>query len=273
MRQSALPAPRRAPLIRPSVLTILWLVLLGGLGCTTDVTRGLGEDVGASDAGQVIVVMRDTGLKDLGLADVNLYPEIDAGLIDGGDLPPPPDAGTYRDAGSPPDAGPPQCAPGQPLACDCGETQGTQVCRSDGTLGCCQCPAPRQQPEAFACLARGMVGAWEGTMDCPWRPQSTVRLILRADGTYATATIYGESVFYWGEDGDRPTQNYELLDLWANGQGFGRLRLAHPDGQGLWGELRGVQPSSGDERLQFEFWNTWGARDYGPLVFDLHRIH
>jgi len=269
------PAAYRTPPVRLTLLATLSALLLGGSGCTTDVTRPLGEDAGFIDTGPQTSNSRDTGLKDLGPPDADIYPNIDAGMIDGGYMPPPPppDAGAVRDAGPVPDAGPAECSEGQTESCGCSTGSGRRSCRSDGTFGCCHCPSPTISEE-FGCLVRGMVGVWQGTMDCPWRPQSTVRIVFRADGTYATTTLIGESVFYWTADGDRPGQEYELLDLWANSQGIGRLRLAQNNAQsGNWGEIRAVEALEADERLQFEFWNTWGSRDYGPLVFDLHRIH
>lgn len=116
-----------------------------------------------------------------------------------------------------------------------------------------------------------MVGTWEGTMNCLWWGQTRVRLRFSAEGLYTSSSLSGASAFFWDVDGGGYERQYELRDVSENGDGIGRLRIIGRNAA-QWGELRGVNVSDGDERLQFEFWGTWGERELGPLTYDLRRL-
>lgn len=220
-------------------------------------------------------------LGDGGLTRPDVGPGVDAGDTDGGraDTGPPEDSGPRLDAGrldsGPVDTGPvpppPECTPGSELRCVCGQAPGRQTCRSDATLGCCQCPQPTE-PEQLACLDRGVVGTWQGVVTTPWQPPYRVQLILRADGSYASTCLEPDCVvFYYGEDGDRQGREHDLFDVRADGRGVGRFSVVWSNGGRQLGDLDNLRLDASEQTLDFDFWNSWGGGRRGPIQFSLQR--
>ena len=191
----------------------------------------------------------------------------DAGSLDAGRL----DSG-HRDSG-PPDAGPEACNPGEVIRCACPpSSSGQQFCRSDGTLGCCWCPN-QSESDRLMCLRQAMVGTWRGVITTPWQPSYTANVEFRADGTYASQCDTPDcTTFYYGEDGAQGGREYELFDVRPNGNGVGRLSVVFGGGNAQWGDLDNVEVSEREDRLEFNFWNTWSNRRLGPINAVFGRI-
>ncbi len=167
--------------------------------------------------------------------------------------------------------GPLACVPGESVACACPTgDQGAQVCDSTGTFGACSCV-----PTAFARIRDGMVGAWVGTETNPFTAAFQVLIVFTADGRYQALCHQMMScpapVFYYGTDANDVSKTYHLTDLHADGTGTGSIVIFFAPQDTDTGLLDEVTLSADGQRLQFQFWATWGGGNVGPFVFDLRR--
>lgn len=175
--------------------------------------------------------------------------------------------GSAADAGTvpPPDAAPEPCEAAVTGTCQCNGEPGVLVPRAGGDA--CLCGTELER------LHDGMVGTWEGVSASPWfehPPGTPVRFVFRGDGTYSATCQGACTALYYGTDQDDPAKRWELQDVWANGQGFGRLHVVFDPATVLQGEISAIELGPDATELRFEFWRTWGGR-YGPLVYDLYR--
>ncbi len=125
----------------------------------------------------------------------------------------------------------------------------------------------------LANLQQGMVGHWVGVATpLDWARPYRVDIVFRADGRYSARCLDSGCVaFYYGIDTDSPSKRYEIYDIKASGEGFGRINIVFGPGGGFQqGALERIYLLDGGDRLTFEFFRTWGGR-YGPVSFDLRR--
>ncbi len=255
-------------MVKRTCLTALGLLTV--IACV-DGSNSLGDgglprpDAGPQDVGPRFDA-GDTGPR-FDAGDVG--PRMDAGEVgprmDAGDL----DAGPEDTGILPP---PRECTPGTQVSCPCAQGTGLQGCRSDGTLGCCQCPQPTER-EQLACMDQGVIGTWQGVVTTPWRPPYRVQLILRDDGTYASTCLDADCVvFYYGTDGDREGREYDLFDVRSDGRGVARFAVVWSSRSQQWGDVDNLRLDADDQTLDFDFWNTWGDGRRGPIQFSLQRV-
>jgi hypothetical protein len=163
----------------------------------------------------------------------------------------------------------PACVPGRSEVCGCVDgTEGAQVCQADGTFAPCMCG-----PTDFERLRKLMIGTWVGQETNPWTVPFQVRIVFGADGHYTAHCAQASCpspVFYYGVDDDSPLKTYSLVDLRADGTGYGHIVILFGPNSTQMGDLDEVSLSADGERLQMQFWPTWLGR-VGPLVFDLKR--
>lgn len=191
------------------------------------------------------------------------------------------DAGPLADAGVP-DAVVPRCVPGASAPCACTDGRaGAQTCGASGTYGACVCSGatdggvwdPR---EALRQLRAEMVGLWRGPVTSPtgWNPSSwRVELDLRDDGTYgAQCSMSPCAPFYYDVAGDGGGRRWEMRNVLLNEEGVGALWVVQSFGSALEGEISRVRISPDRNTLSFQFWATWGAGRYGPVVYSLSRV-
>jgi hypothetical protein len=165
--------------------------------------------------------------------------------------------------------GVPTCVPGASVACACADGRnGAQVCDDSGRFAPCVCTDGE-----FERVRALMVGSYRGTRTTPWDGTKNVTLDFLADETWRASCDDGCVVFYWGGDEDHPENGYRLTNVNDDGFAVGRLQLRWESSDSMqWGDLRRLGFNEDGNELKFEFWDTWGDGEHGPLEFDLERV-
>lgn len=121
-----------------------------------------------------------------------------------------------------------------------------------------------------------IVGSWIGDVTVPrgWQPITDFWVEFRADGSYS-ADAAGESPFHFGyPNADYPEKVFAVDGHYPDGQpGSGWIDIVWDDEGSVTttrGSLENISFSDDGDRLEFEFWATWGNRQ-GPIVYDLRR--
>ena len=234
------------------------LSVLGAASCVEDVGGLSAPPASGFDAQPPLFRDPDGGLRFVGPDADLVAPIIDAGPVLG-----------ERDAG----ALPGDCLPSTEQMCACTEDRsGRRQCRSDGTLGCCECDEAGEG-ERLGCLQTGLVGTWQGEVTTPWVEPYRVEVTFRSDGSYAARCLDANcTAFYYGSDGDGDGRWFRVIDLWANDEGVARIGISFGDPTTVTGQMDSIRLSGDQERLEFDFWPVWLNARIGPVHFDLIRV-
>lgn len=195
-------------------------------------------------------------------------------------------AGAPSDAGSPSSAGAPYSVAGGPSYAGTPSYSGAPHggapayggapalggAPSAGAPSYAGAPAPPDQPWEVQQLARiraGIVGTWYGVVTNPWTSGCKVQITFFADGHYSAHSPADACVvFYYGTNDDSPEKTYFIDDVTAAAEGAGMIQFYFGPGDTNEGALRAVALSPDSNSLSFRAYKD----QYGPLVFDLHRI-
>lgn len=159
-----------------------------------------------------------------------------------------------------------ECTAGEAMNCGCASDEGVRSCRSDGTWGCCHCPAATEVDD-LSCTQVGIVGYWTGFASAPGRPSYRVELSLGADGVYeVSCPAFGNSgpgLCHY--NGDTPL-TYEVTRLSDDGGHAGRIE----ERPGSWAFISRLRLSDDDESLSFQVINASGSAI--GTSFSLNRV-
>ena len=104
-----------------------------------------------------------------------------------------------------------------------------------------------------------------------WEGEYPVSFTFRSDRSYSARCERPNCVaLYWASDADDPAKDYTLFDVFANGEGDGKMTLAGEGWGPQTGDMTSVYLSPDENFLRFEFYNTWSGR-IGPVKIVLQR--
>ncbi len=127
--------------------------------------------------------------------------------------------------------------------------------------------------DPYGHLKYAMAANWTGYATTPagWYPSwYPVEISFKPDGSYhAQCLIENCIAFYYGTDADSSLKTYELITIMGNGKGWGELKVVFNPMTVQTGELWHLEASADLTKLSFEFYNTWGGGNTGPIVYEL----